>query len=310
MRILVVGAGATGGYFGARLVQAGRDVTFLVRPRRADRMAERGLRVTGLGERTVLRPRVIGVEDIDGPYDLVLLAVKATGLDQAVADVARAVGPDTLIVPFLNGLRHIDTLAARFGDGALLGGVAKVATALDAQGDIVRLADAQDLRYGARRGTAPARLAEVHRVLSDAGFPTGLSADIDTEMWSKWIFIASVGAVTCLMRGSVGEVVAVPGGAEFAGAVVEECASVAAAAGHPAPDPALRQTLASVTQEGSPLTSSLYRDVTQGFSAEVEQVFGDLVRRADEFGIAVPLLGLATTHLRVHQNRVEGTRVG
>ncbi|WP_235613437.1 ketopantoate reductase family protein [Streptomyces olivochromogenes] len=304
-----MGAGATGGYFGARLVQAGRDATFLVRSERAARLAQRGLRITGLGERTVLRPRVIDAQDIDSPYDVILLAVKATGLEQAVDDMARAVGPGSLIVPVLNGVRHIDMLAARFGDGVVLGGVAKVATTLDAQGDIVRLADVQDLRYGARGGTSPARLREAHRVLSDAGFSTRLSAHIDSEMWSKWIFIASVGAVTCLMRGSVGEVVAVPGGAAFAKNVVEECASVAAAAGYPVPDPALRQTLASVTEEGSPLTSSLYRDVLEGRSAEVEHIFGDLVYRANLLGVAVPLLDLATMQLRLHQNRVEGARV-
>ncbi|MFF8029854.1 2-dehydropantoate 2-reductase N-terminal domain-containing protein [Streptomyces sp. NPDC007896] len=138
MRILVVGAGATGGYFGGRLARAGRDVTFLVRAGRAQLLERRGLRITGLDEETVLRPRVIRAGDIDAPYDVVLLAVKATGLERAVDDMAAAVGPHSLVVPVLNGVRHVDVLAARFGDQAVLGGVSKVATTLDAQGDIVR----------------------------------------------------------------------------------------------------------------------------------------------------------------------------
>ncbi|MGI5142728.1 ketopantoate reductase family protein [Streptomyces sp. CA-106110] len=305
MRILVVGAGATGGYFGARLAQAGRDVTFLVRAERAERLARRGLRIIGLGEQTVLAPRTVQAGDVDAPYDVVLLSVKATGLEPAIDDMAPAVGPNTLIVPFLNGMRHIDALAARFGGETVLGGVAKVVTTVDDNGDIVRLADLQSLRYGARDETSPARLEHLHRSLSDAGFPTGLSDDIDGEMWAKWVFIAAVSAVTCLMRGSVGEVVAVPGGTAFAEGVVQESASIAAAAGHPVPDADLQQTLATVTAAGSSLTSSLYRDVTGGRSAEVEHIFGDLVSRAERLGLDVPLLDLTTMHLRVHQHRIE-----
>ncbi|MFF3515207.1 ketopantoate reductase family protein [Streptomyces sp. NPDC002573] len=309
MKILVVGAGATGGYFGARLAQAGRDVTFLVRAERAEHLARHGLRIVGLGERTVLAPNTVQAGKIESPYDAILLSVKANGLEQAIDDMAPAVGPDSLIIPVLNGIRHIDVLAARFGDDAVLGGVAKVATTLNADGEIVRLADIQSLRYGARGDAAPARLGELHRSLSDAGFSTGLSEDIDAEMWAKWVFIAAVGAVTCLMRGAVGEIVAVPGGTAFAEGVVNECASIAASASHPVPAPALQQTLATVTEAGSSTTSSLYRDVATGRSAEVEQILGDLVSRAQGFGLAVPLLELSTMQLRVHQNRIEYARL-
>ncbi|MFF8029855.1 ketopantoate reductase C-terminal domain-containing protein [Streptomyces sp. NPDC007896] len=128
-------------------------------------------------------------------------------------------------------------------------------------------------------------------------------------MWAKWVFIAALGAVTCLMRGSVGEIAAVPGGTAFARQVVDECASVAAAAGYPVPAPALQQTLATVTEAGSPLTSSLYRDVTGNRSAETEHIYGDLVLRAHRLGLTVPLLDLVTMHLRLHQNRIEGARL-
>jgi 2-dehydropantoate 2-reductase len=245
--------------------------------------------VVGADEgRTVLRPRVIRAGDINAPYDVVLPAVKAAGLEQAVDDMAAAVGPHSL-----DGVRDVDVLAARVGDQDVLGGVSKVATTLDAQGDIVRLTPLQDLRYGARRNTAPARLDEVHRMLSGAGFTTGLSDDIDAEMRAKWVFIAALGAVTCLKCGSVGEVAAVPGGTAFARQVADECASVAAAAAYPVPAPALQQTLATVTEAGSPLTSSPYceyRDVTGNRSAEIEHIYGDLVLCAHRLGLTVRLL--------------------
>ncbi|MCW2877782.1 MAG: 2-dehydropantoate 2-reductase [Sphaerisporangium sp.] len=308
MRILVVGAGATGGYFGGRLVQASRDVTFLVRPERARRLRERGLRIVGLGENTVLTPQLVVTGEIGSTFDLVLLSVKATGLEQAIEDVAPAIGPGTLILPVLNGMRHIGALAERFGDPAVLGGVAKVVTTIDADGDIVRLADLQTLTYGARDAHALEPVAEVERVLGGAGFDTALSGDIVGEMWAKWVLIAATGAVTCLMRGTVGEVEAVPGGAAFAEAVVAECAAVAAAAGHAVPDKALAFARETVTTPGSPFASSLYRDLVAGKSTEGEHIVGDLVSQARRLGVAVPLLDLATMHLRVNQSRAERSR--
>jgi 2-dehydropantoate 2-reductase len=303
MRILIVGAGATGGYFGGRLMQAGRDVTFLVRPARAHRLRERGLRIVGLGENTVLTPALLLAGEITESFDLVLLTVKATGLRQAMADMAPAVGPETLIIPVLNGIRHIDALAERFGERPVLGGLAYLATTINADGDILRLTDLHGLTYGSR-GTSTPRLAEVDRVLGDAGFPTTLSENITGDMWSKWLFIAATGAVTCLMRGTVGEVVAAPGGVAFAEAVVAECATVAAAAGYPVPEKELEHARAVVTTPDSPMTSSMYRDLMAGNSVEVEQVFGDLASRAARLGVAVPLLDLVTMPLRVHQNRL------
>lgn len=160
MKILVVGAGATGGYFGARLAQAGRDVTFLVRPRRAAVLRERGLRIIGLGEEETLTPRLVTADELGGPYDLVLLSVKATALDRALDDIAPAVGPGTAIVPLLNGMAHLAQLNDRFGEKSVLGGVARVITTLNAEGDIVRLAPVAGLtigEQGAARRSGPRR---------------------------------------------------------------------------------------------------------------------------------------------------------
>jgi 2-dehydropantoate 2-reductase len=302
LRILVVGAGATGGYFGGRLLQAGRDVTFLVRPGRAKLLREHGLRIVGLGEETVLEPPLVETGTLDETYDLVLLAVKATGLAAAIEDFAPAVGPDTLILPFLNGLGHLDALDARFGRAAVLGGVAKVVTTVDDDGAIRRLAPLQSLVYGARTVPAPPRLADVHAALSGAGFPAALDERITESMWAKWVFIAAIGGVNSLLRGTIGDVVAVPGGTEFAEAVVAEAASVAEAAGYQVPAASLEATRSTATDPGTDGTS-LYRDLLGGHPVEGEQIFGDLTARARELGVAVPLLDLVTLQLRVHQHR-------
>ncbi|MEV7399699.1 ketopantoate reductase family protein [Streptomyces sp. NPDC091267] len=303
MKILVVGAGATGGYFGARLAQADKDVTFLVRPRRAAALRERGLRLTGLGQEETITPRLVTAGELSGPYDLVLLSVKATALDQALDDIAPAVGPGTAIVPLLNGLAHLRQLNARFGEEAVLGGVARIITTLNGEGDIVRLAPVASLSIGEQKGGPSPRVAAIAAELGDAGIDTQQPADILSAMWSKWVLISALAGLTCLMRGTTGDVAAVPGGRDFVAALLAESAGVAAAAGHPVPKGELDAVAAMLTKAGSPLTASLYRDVTLGAPTEVEHVFGDLVARARLLSVATPLLDLATLSLRVHEHR-------
>ena len=110
LRILIVGAGAVGGYFGGRLAQAGRDVTFLVRPSRAKQLSRDGLRIISPHGDAVLSPKLISADKIDAPYDIIFLSVKAYALEAAMNDFAAAVGPETMIFPVLNGMRHIDIL--------------------------------------------------------------------------------------------------------------------------------------------------------------------------------------------------------
>ncbi|MEU5432354.1 ketopantoate reductase family protein [Streptomyces sp. NPDC020719] len=308
MKILVVGAGATGGFFGALLARAGRDVTFLVRPHRAAVLRERGLRLTGTGGDEVITPNLVTADELAGPYDLILLSVKSTALKQAIDDLAPAVGPETVIVPLLNGLRHVDELTARFGTGPVLGGVAKVITTLNDEGDIVRLAPLAVLTIGEPDGSASPRTEAVRAVLADAGIDASVAPDILASMWRKWVFITTLSTVTCLMRSEVGDVNAVPGGSELGPAVVAEAAAVSAAAGYPVPESEIATTSALVTQTDSAFASSMYRDLVAGRPTEVEHIFGDLVTRARALSVPTPLLDLATLHLRVHQRRVEAKR--
>ncbi|HEX4262316.1 MAG TPA: ketopantoate reductase family protein, partial [Acetobacteraceae bacterium] len=231
MRLLVVGAGATGGYFGGRLAQAGRDVVFLVRGRRAEQLARDGLRIVSPHGDAAIHPKVVTADRVEGPFDAVLLTVKAFALEAAVKDVAPAVGPATMIVPVLNGMRHLDVLTAQFGADAVLGGVCIVATTLDNDGSIVQLAPMQELAYGERDGTLSPRVERLHAAIAGAGFTARASSTIMQEMWEKWVFLASLGGITCLLRGTVGDIEAVPGGADLALRLLRECAEVARASG-------------------------------------------------------------------------------
>jgi 2-dehydropantoate 2-reductase len=309
MRILVVGAGATGGYFGARLAEAGRDVTFLVRAGRADQLRRSGLQIKSPHGNLALKPKLVTAAALDRPFDAVLLAVKAFALEEALADLAPAVGSETMIVPFLNGMRHIEALVDRFGERPVLGGVCVVATMLDPEGRIVQLGDMQELAYGERDGTMSERVRALDAQLQNAGFKAQASDAILLRMWEKWVLLATVGGVTCLMRGAVGEVEAAPGGPEFALAFLAECIAVATAAGFPPREPFVKTAKGMITARGSAFASSMFRDMGAGAPIEADQIIADLLARARRHGVGTPLLAIANAHLAVYQNRIRPVRL-
>jgi len=301
MKILVIGAGATGGYFGGRLSQAGRDVTFLVRPKRAEQIAAEGLQLVSPHGDVTLHPPTVTAGTLAGPYDVILLSVKAYGLDAVMDDFAPAVGPDTMIFPVLNGMKHIDTLTLRFGAGPVLGGVCLVATTIDPAGRIVQMAPMQELIYGELDGSITPRVQALDAAIKGAGFEAKLSPTILQAMWEKWVFLATLGGITCLLRGTIGDIAAAPGGADLALRMRGEAAAVATAAGYPPSEAMLTRTGGALTAAGSPLASSMYRDMRNGGAVEVEQILGDLVARAKGFGVDAPLLGAAYANLSVYE---------
>ncbi|MFC4335700.1 ketopantoate reductase family protein [Salininema proteolyticum] len=308
MRILIAGAGAVGGYFGASWARSGLDVTFMVSARRARVLAERGLRVVDMGEESVLTPTTVLAEDIGAPYDLVVLGVKSTAdrpfaalLDQ----IAPAVGPDTLILPLLNGLAHVEVLNERFGPERVLGGVAKIITTLNEDGDIVRMAPVATLVFGEQPGGASERARELRERLSVEGTDIVLSEDILGDMWDKWVFITTTAGLNVLMRAPLGDIAAVPGGPELARRLAAEGASVAKAEGHELSEERIETTVAFASDPELPVTTSLYRDLEAGSATEGEHLFGIMLSTARRHGLEVPTLELVTLNLRVFERSRE-----
>lgn len=302
MRILVVGAGSTGGYFGARLVQAGRDVTFLVRPTRAEQLRERGLSIVSPHGNATIAPSLVTADGLHERFDVVLLTVKAPALDAALEDVAAAIGPDTMILPVLNGMRQVEAITARFGTSALVGCACKIATILDDDGTVVQLTTLQDFAYGEMNGVRTDRIVRLDQVMRGAGFDARLSSDIALEMWEKWILLATVGGITCLMRGPVGTIVQAPGGRDFIDAFLDEVVAVVSEIGRRPSERFLAAARAQLTDPASQQTSSMYRDLVKGRPVEADQILGDLAARGRSAGVPVPLIGAAYTHLSVYQS--------
>lgn len=305
VRALVVGAGSVGGYFGGRLAAAGRDVTFLVRPHRATQLAD-GLTIISKGQETIIPVKVITRGEAAGEFDVILVAVKAYQLDAAIADFGAYVSERSMILPVLNGMKHVDILRSRFGAPHVIGGVAKIASSLDEWGRILDQADFRDLAYGEWSGERSGRILAVDQFMIGAGFEARLSADIERDMWEKWAMLASLGAITCLMDGDIGQVARASGGIDLVKGLFGEVVAAIGAAWRPLSDPFKAQVLSLLTDRGSSLTSSMYRDLKGGYRVEADQIIGDLVMRAAEKGIATPLLSAVLTRLKVYEQRRVG----
>jgi 2-dehydropantoate 2-reductase len=308
LRILVLGAGATGGYFGGRLLQAGRDVTFLVRPSRAAELSASGLVIRSpYGNVTLADPPTITDKKIAGPFDLILLSCKAYDLDSAIAAIVPAVGSDTMILPLLNGMHHLDMLDHRFGRANVLGGLCVIAATLDDERAIVHLNDLHSLSFGERDGGLTDRIQRIAAVLCDAGFEARPSEHIVQDLWEKWVFLATLAGITCLMRASIGTVLASTGGPGMIGDLFDECCKVAVAAGH-VPRPAfIERSQAMLMNPDSTLTASMLRDMEAGFRIEADHIVGDLLHRMNGGENAdLPLLRLAYTHMKAYETRRVG----
>lgn len=306
MRILIVGAGAIGGYFGGRLLEAGRDVTFLVRPARAQELDRDGLVVRSpLGNIEYPAPPHIASQDLGGPYDLILLSCKAYDLDAAMDSFAAAVGTDTTILPLLNGMAHLDRLADRFSKVNVLGGQCLISLDRDASGTIVHLNDTNQLTFGELDGQRTARVQQVAKALSGAGFEANLSLNILQEMWEKWCFIATGAGITGSMRASIGDVL-VAGGESMILGLLDECDQVASNAGYAIRPEVHQRFVKMLTASGSKMTASMLRDIERGAAIEVEHVLGDLVARRDADAAQtneMSVLGFVYINLKAYEAR-------
>ena len=306
MRTLVVGAGAIGGYFGGRLLQAGRDVTFLVRPRRAAELASAGLVIKSPnGDVTLKDPPRVEADKLAKKFDVVLLSCKAFDLEDAIKSFAPAVGPDTAIIPMLNGMRHLDILDAKFGADRVLGGLCAIAATLNEKREVVQLQPMQSLTFGERDGRMSDR---VRAIAADFSAINGASSSdhILQDMWEKWVFLAALAASTSLMRTSVGNILAAPGGRDFLLGMLDECSETATAAGFAPTGPFFERVKGMLTAEGSPMTASMFRDVKAGLPVEADHVVGDLIARADAAKVPVPKLRIAYTHLKAYEKQRAG----
>jgi len=303
MRILVVGAGAIGGYFGGRLKDAGRDVTFLVRERRAAQLAKTGLVIRSpLGDVSLPSPPTVMAEALREPFDLILLSCKAYDLASAADSFAPAVGPHTAILPLLNGMAHMDFLGARFGAGSVLGGQCVISTTLDTEGRILHLNDTHFLSFGEQNGVMSERAKAIASTLAGARFESKLTDIVLQEMWEKWVLISTVAGITCLMRATIGDIIAADAG-DLATSLLDECSAIASAQGYAPREAIIMRNRTMLTTRGSGFAASMLRDIERGAPIEADHIVGDLLHRGEKAGRDYLLLRISYAHLKAYEAR-------
>lgn len=301
MNILILGAGGIGGYFGGRLAAIGADVTFLVRAARAEILRQQGLVIRSpLGDASIAPKLITQAEE---PAALILLSCKAYDLDDAIAAIRPAVGPDTIILPALNGLAHLDALDAAFGPEKTLGGLAHISATIAADGTIHQLSKLQSLSFGARSQAQDAACDKVAGLLAGAPFDLRRSASIMQEMWEKFAFITAAAGITGLMRASVGAIMAADEGERLIRTMLDECNNVAAASGFAVRPKARDWALNLLTQKDSDFTASMLRDIEAGGRIEADHLQGDMIQRGEDLGVATDLLRIAYCHLQAYETR-------
>jgi 2-dehydropantoate 2-reductase len=303
MRILILGAGAIGGYYGGRLAAAGRDITFLVRPARAATLAERKLTISSPGGDVAIAAKTVTRDALKAAYDLVVLGCKAYDLADAITAVGPAVGPGTTVLPLLNGLAHLETLDAAFGAEKVIGGCAHISVTLAKDGSILHFAKLDSLTFGERSGGSSARCEAIATAFAGAGFRSVPSDNVMQVMWEKFALITAASGLTGAMRAPIGAIMATRDGNRLANEMIAECEAVAAASGVPVRPQAHTMATGLLTAAGSPFTASMLRDIEGGGEIECEHLQGDMIRRAEALGVATPVLAMAYCHLQAYRNR-------
>jgi 2-dehydropantoate 2-reductase len=310
MRVIILGAGGVGGYLGARLITGGADVTFLTRDARAAALAAAGLVVKSpLGD-FAAPVKVIPAGTVPAlPPDVVVLACKEPALAEALEAVTPLLGPQTRLLPLLNGVRHLDQLTERYPDTPLLGGIIHGAANLRPDGVIEHLSTFMTVITGPLAAASDPVADEFVARLKTAGVEAYATHEIRQDMWNKFVFLAAFAGITSLMRADIGTILQADGGRARILHLLEETRAVARAEGYEPPEGMMDEYRALLTKEGSTLTSSMLRDIESGRHTEGNHILGDMLARARKHDLPAPVLAIAAAHVQAYERRLDAKAV-
>ncbi|MGD6943307.1 ketopantoate reductase family protein [Cytobacillus gottheilii] len=300
MRILVVGAGAIGGYFGGRLAEKGEDVTFLVREKRKEYLYQHGLSIESVNGSMQLAPKMILSGEKADPFDIILLSVKSYHLDQAVVSMRPYVGEHTYILPLLNGIAHLDLLQDAFGKEKVLGGLCFIESTIGESGNIVQMSPLHELVFGPLPSTELAHLPQLKEVLSGTKAEIRYSDSIEQEMWHKYVFISALSGVTSLFRSPIGPIRDDQNGQSVIQSVVGEVTEIAKAINAPVADNLQEIVLTKLQILGFQMKSSLQRDMEKNLPTEADHFFGYLLQQKNSY-TSSPVLSAIYSNITIYE---------
>lgn len=306
MRILIVGAGAVGGYFGGRLLEKGEDITFLVREKRKRLLQANGLKLNSVHGNVDLKPKVLTVKDTSEAFDVVIVSTKAYHLSDVVDSIEPFVAKNTMILPLLNGVSHVEVLQNRFGKENVIGGLCFIESTLDVTGQVVQTSPIHDLVFGELSGERTERIEKLEKAFSGTKANFRLSDEIVREMWHKYLFITTLSGVTTLMRAPIGPIRESIGGQETIERLVKELSTVMRAIQAPIAETIEQIMLERVQAMGYDMKSSMQRDMEKGQAVEADHLQGYIYNIAQTEKLNVPVLQVIYSNLKVYEQSLEG----
>lgn len=302
MKILIVGAGAIGGYFGGRLLEKGEDVTFLVREKRKQELEKYGLLAESVhGKMEFSSAKIIQAGESADAFDVILLSTKAYHLEGAIRDIRPYTGSKTLILPLLNGIAHMDQLIAAFGEENVLGGLCFIETTLGENGKVIHTSPVHDLVFGERSGEKTERILKLQETFSGTKANFRLSENIEQEMWHKYLFISTLSGVTSLFRSPIGPIREQSFGLNSIKEVLKEASAIMRGLGAPLADGIEEAQVKKVHEMGFEMKSSLQRDMEKGQAIEADHFFGYLLEKAELLNLDAPVLGAIYGNLQIYE---------
>lgn len=301
MRFLVVGAGGIGGYFGGRLVEKGEDVTFLVRESRKQQLEKNGLVVESVHGNMKFQPKSILSGESAEPFDVILLSTKSYHLQGATESTKPYVTENTMILPLLNGIAHVEELRSAFGENHVIGGLCFIETTLDENGNVVQTSPIHDLVFGEFSNEKTERILKLQAAFEGTKANFRLSDNIEQDMWHKYQFIATLSGVTSIFRSPIGPIRDQEYGVETLQTLLQEVGSVMRSVKAPLADGIEASQLDKIMQMGYNMKSSLQRDMEKGLKTESEHFFGYLLQIAKEKQLSAPVIGTIYANLKLYE---------
>ncbi|RNB85915.1 2-dehydropantoate 2-reductase [Brevibacillus fluminis] len=301
MKVLVLGAGAVGGYFGGRLVEKGADVTFLVRERRKQQLEEHGLIIKSIHGDFSFAPKLLVAGEASEPFDLVILTTKAYHFADGVESIRPYVGEDTMVLPLLNGMAHVAALQEAFGRERVIGGLCFIESTLNAEGDVIQTSPVHEMLYGEWTGGSSSRMEQLAQLFAGANASYRASDNIQREMWHKYLFITTLSGMTTLMNSAVGPIRDAADGVALTQQLFGEVADIMRKSGASLADDIVERHMKVFNKQGYAVKSSMLRDMEKGQPVEADHLQGYLLDLAKQNNVEAPLLRTIYNKLKVYE---------
>lgn len=299
MKILIMGTGGVGGYYGGLLAQQGNDVTFIARGAHLRAMQQEGLKVKSIyGDFTVSPANATDDPANVGPVDLILFCVKTYHTDDAAQAIRPAVGPLTVVMSLQNGIDAAERIGNVIGMEHVIGGVTWLSAAVEAPGVIKQISQFRRIVFGELGGGTSERTKSIYEVLNQMGITVEISEDIQKVLWTKLVFITAVSSIGSLTRLPMGDFRSVPETRSLLSSLMQEVESLARAQGVDLDADVVQKWLEFVDNAAPTIKPSMQLDVEAGHRTELESMIGVVGRKGRELGVPTPIADFVYAALR------------